>query len=140
MQNKSKIIEMRCKIVTVKGEEKRIWEKKAALNFSSESHFGDVIQFMDDMKLILRKVKKARKDEAEISFEICEYVYVSTENIVDGHTEEFDLWHIRDLDDIDLDKEEGGIYLVPDERYTRKGRDMFIPWKDPMDGIRYTLG
>ena len=113
--------------------------KTASLRLDDNTEFSSIIEFLDDVKKIWKMCVKPYGTASEFrSLEVCEAVYDREED--DRlHTVSFDRWHTRYGEgDFVTDKDEPGVYLVPDEKYTESGRDMFIS-KNIFQDIAYTL-
>lgn len=113
-------------------------KKVADLKIDDTTEFGSIIEFLDDVKKIWKMCVKPYGTASEYrELEVIEAIYDREEG--DRlHTVSFDRWHTRYSEDFVTDKDEPGVYLVPDEKYTESGRDMFIG-KNIFQDIAYTL-
>lgn len=113
-------------------------KKVADLTIDDGTEFSSIVRFLDDVKKIWKMCVKPYGNASEFrELEVIEAIY-DREDDDRLHTASFDRWHTRDANDFITDKDEQGVYLVPDEKYTESGRDMFIS-KNIFEDIAYTL-
>ena len=109
---------------------------ESKIYLTDDTAFLDDASFLDEVKALWKKARKAVKDGSFESIEICESSY---DNWSDPDKylvqKSFDRW-IGYMRDQSADDE--GIYLRPDERYTALGRDMYLS-KDVIKDMAYTL-
>lgn len=113
-------------------------KKVADLTIDDSTEFSSIVRFLDDVKKIWKMCVKPYGNASEFrELEVIEAIYDREEDNR-LHTASFDRWYTRYSTDFITDKDEQGVYLVPDEKYTEKNRDMFIS-KNIFEDIAYTL-
>lgn len=122
---KDKNIRVSLEIIRYKRGEEHTSKYEYTVTFGSETRMSEVVGFMNDMTALWRKAIAAAKDwenTSVINMDISQYVFDSDKS----ECEHYDRWYLRNKEDITTDKDEAGIYLCPDTRYTSENRDMFI--------------
>lgn len=99
-----------------------------------------ILDFQKGANAILKEAKEALVEGLFVEVELCVSAYEDVPEHQDPSAScairstinqlSFDLWSFKGYgDESHIDKEEGGLYLQPDTRYTDAHRDIFILWK-----------
>lgn len=120
-------------------------ERETELNVDPCRHgslfqIRSILDFQKGANAILKETKKVLAEglfvEVELSVsayeDVPEYLDPSAAGAIRSTVNQlsFDLWTFKGYgDESHMDKEEGGLYLSPDTRYTDTCQDVFIMWK-----------
>lgn len=142
MEKRSKNFDLEVKAVWRKDTQEYQWRNSVKLECSENTHFSDMVNFLNKVKKIVSKVKKIYGqygDSATYKLIFTEYVYSHSPEI-GGKMIEYNRWVSENVGDNVGDIDEEGIYLRPDTRYTEETLDMYISYKNPLEGIISTIG
>ena len=134
MNGMAKHFSLEVEIKWSKDTEEHTWKDKAKMECSEETCFSDMVNFLDKVKKIVSRVKKAYGEFGEgasYNLTFCEYIY----NYDDGKIVKSDCWKSERLGDVN----EEGIYFVPDANNEEQSRDMYIGYAKPLEDLIYTL-
>ena len=142
MEKRSKNFDLEVEAVWRKDMQEYQWRNSVKLECSEDTHFSDIVNFLNKVKKIVSKIKKIYGqygDDATYKLIFTEYVYSYTPE-TGGKMVEYNRWVFENVGESVSDIDEEGIYLRPDTRYTEETHDMYISYKNPLEGIIFTIG
>lgn len=106
-------------------------EHKAELTVDDDFTMQSIKRFEKDFRKALSKIRKAviAQNYFNVEFTVSSYDHW-LEDGKEPIQKDFDYWTFNGLSD---DRE--GIYLAADERYTDTTQDIYIEFRNPLDGI-----
>ena len=90
---------------------------KASLHLENKTTFKDIQAFIRDYKRLFKAAMKASRYGNYFKLEISRSVYGDEDFI----KKDFDFWGFTGIN-----KNESGVYLIPDTRYTEGSRDLYL--------------
>ena len=109
-------------------------KQSAEINLSDDTRFESILDFMDSVKAVWKRARKAIKSGDRITMEVIVSTYEGWSNPDEKLRQtSFDRWYCTEEG-----QDDEGIYLRPDIRYTDAYRDMYLG-KDVLRGLAFTL-
>lgn len=104
-------------------------ERKADIDFGTETNFDQIAKFLEDAKKVIQGYKYCVKNGVFCRVYLSSAVYEEVEGSEGSKSRCYNGWKFEGNP---MDGDADGLYLSPDLRYTREEHDIYIDFSEPL--------
>lgn len=128
MRNEFKVIELSIFYSESRRNTKVDVYRKAELEYSLETKFAAIEQFLTDFQSVLNSYKHCMKAATYCKVYLSVATYDHAQEHTTLHQTGFDGWEFEGVPNVD----DEGLYLTPDVHYTNEQHDIYIAFAEPI--------